>query len=296
VAATRRQTAHFRSIVDSSTDLVIVLGEGGCRHVSRSVTAMLGVTEDAVLGDGLVRFLHPDDRTLVRSAQTSGRAEEIVFRLLNQFGEWRHLEAHITDLRHDRGIRGVVLNARDATERVRLQDALVRQAYHDGLTGLANRSLFRDRLDQALARSTRSGGSVALLILDLDGFKQVNDTLGHDAGDQLLRIVAERLNDTVRATDTVARFGGDEFAVVAVGVRTRRQLERLARRIVAALGAPVDLPAGRAEVGVSIGIAVFPDDGNSAPEILGRADSALYAAKRDRSGHRFAAELSPADR
>src|SRR5204863_8929506 len=105
----------------------------------------------------------------------------------------------------------VVLTGRDVTGRVRLQDELVRQAYHDGLTGLANRSLFRDRLEQALARSARAGGTVAVLILDLDGFKQVNDSLGHDAGDQLLRVVAERLNETVRPTDTVARFGGAEF-------------------------------------------------------------------------------------
>jgi diguanylate cyclase (GGDEF)-like protein/PAS domain S-box-containing protein len=277
VAATRRQTAHFRSIVDSSTDLVIVLGEGGCRHVSRSVTAMLGVAEDAVLGNGLVRFLHPDDRALVRSAQISGRAEEIVFRLLNQFGEWRHLEAHITDLRHDRGIRGVVLNARDATERVRLQDELVRQAYHDGLTGLANRSLFRDRLEQALARSARAGGTSAVLILDLDGFKQVNDTLGHDAGDQLLRIVAERLNEVVRATDTVARFGGDEFAVLlddadealAVGV---------ARRALAALAEPSAVAGRELQVAASIGIAVHTGEGGG-DDLVRDADVAMYAAK-----------------
>jgi diguanylate cyclase (GGDEF)-like protein/PAS domain S-box-containing protein len=277
VAATRRQTAHFRSIVDSSTDLVIVLGDGGCRHVSRSVTAMLGVSEDAVLGNGLTRFLHPDDRALVRSAHASGRAEEIVFRLVNQFGEWRHLEAHVTDLRHDRGIRGVVLNARDATERVRLQDELVRQAYHDGLTGLANRSLFRDRLEQALARSARGAGSTSVLILDLDGFKGVNDTLGHDAGDQLLRIVAERLNETVRATDTVARFGGDEFAVLLDDADEGLAVS-VARRALARLADPVTVAGRELQVAASIGVAVHTGDGGG-DELVRDADVAMYAAK-----------------
>ncbi len=277
VAATRRQTAHFRSIVDSSTDLVIVLGEGGCRHVSRSVTAMLGVAEDAVLGNGLVRFLHPDDRALVRSAQTSGRAEQIVFRMVNQLGEWRHLEAHVTDLRHDRGIRGVVLNARDATERVRLQDELVRQAYHDSLTGLANRSLFRDRLEQALARSARAGATIAVLILDLDGFKQVNDTLGHDAGDQLLRIVAERLNETVRASDTVARFGGDEFAVLLDGADEALAVG-VARRALAGLAEPTAVAGRELPVAASIGIAVHTGEGGG-DDLVRDADVAMYAAK-----------------
>jgi len=277
IAATRRQTAHFRSIVDSSTDLVIVLGDGGCRHVSRSVTAMLGVSEDAVLGDGIVRFLHPDDRALVRSAQNSGRAEEIVFKLVNQHGEWRTLEAHVTDLRHDRGIRGVVLNARDVTERVRLQDELVRQAYHDGLTGLANRSLFRDRLEQALARSARGGGSVGVLMLDLDGFKQVNDTLGHDAGDQLLRVVAERLNETVRATDTVARFGGDEFAVL-LDQTDEALAVSVARRALARLTEPAVVGGRELQVAASIGIAVRAGGGGG-DELVRDADVAMYAAK-----------------
>ncbi|HEX5249426.1 MAG TPA: EAL domain-containing protein [Gaiellales bacterium] len=277
VAATRRQTAHFRSIVDSSTDLVIVLGDGGCRHVSRSVTAMLGASEDAVVGDGILRYLHPDDRALVRSAQTSGRAEEIVFQLLNQHGEWRTLEAHVTDLRNDRAIRGVVLNARDVTERVRLQDELVRQAYHDGLTGLANRSLFRDRLEQALARSSRTGGEVAVLVLDLDGFKQVNDSLGHDAGDQLLRVVADRLTETVRATDTVARFGGDEFAVL-LDQTDEALAVSVARRALARLAEPAVVAGRELEVAASIGIALHSGKG-AGDELVRDADVAMYAAK-----------------
>ena len=277
VAATRRQTAHFRSIVDSSTDLVIVLGDGGCRHVSRSVTAMLGVSEDAVAGEGILRYLHPDDRALVRSAQISGRAEEIVFQLLNQHGEWRTLEAHVTDLRNDRAIRGVVLNARDVTERVRLQDELVRQAYHDGLTGLANRSLFRDRLEQALARSTRTDGEVAVLVLDLDGFKQVNDSLGHDAGDQLLRVVADRLTETVRATDTVARFGGDEFAVL-LDQTDEALAVSVARRALARLAEPAVVGGRELQVAASIGIALHSGEG-AGDELVRDADVAMYAAK-----------------
>src|SRR6185312_2918836 len=196
-------------------------------------------------------------------AQTSGRAEEIVFQLVNQHGEWRTLEAHVTDLRNDRAIRGVVLNARDVTERVRLQGELVRQAYHDGLTGLANRSLFRDRLEQALARSSRTGGEVAVLILDLDGFKQVNDSLGHDAGDQLLRVVADRLTETVRATDTVARFGGDELAV------------SVARRALARLAEPAVVAGRELEVAASIGIALHSGEG-AGDELVRDADVAMY--------------------
>src|SRR2546429_641593 len=158
-------------------------------------------------------------RTLARSTDRNinhlillqsvhGGPPEIVFRVLNAAGEWRHLEAHVTDLRQERWVRGVVLNARDVTERIKLEEQLTHQAFHDSLTGLPNRALFRDRLDQALARGKRSSELVAVLLVDLDGFKQVNDSLGHDAGDQLLRKVARRLKHVVRESDTVARFGG----------------------------------------------------------------------------------------
>src|SRR5919198_654002 len=153
IAATRRQTAHFRSLVTSSTDLVLVFGDGGCRYASESVANMLGYPEEDLLGEGFERFVHDDDRLLVCAAYEHGEPHEIVFRVANEFREWRHLEAHVTDLRGDRQIRGIVLNARDITERLRLEQELTHQAFHDGLTGLPNRALFRDRLHPATAPS-----------------------------------------------------------------------------------------------------------------------------------------------
>jgi diguanylate cyclase (GGDEF)-like protein/PAS domain S-box-containing protein len=293
IAATRRQTAHLRSIVTASTDLVVVLGKGGCRYVSPSVTRALGVAEADVLGEGLMRFLHPDDHALVRTVQSSGRSDEVVLRVANQFGEWRHLEAHVTDMRHDRHIRGVVINARDVSERVRLEEELTRQAYHDGLTALANRSLFRDRLDQALARAARTGDPLAVLVLDLDGFKRVNDTLGHDAGDRLLREVATRLMDSVRPSDTVARFGGDEFAMLLEDADESLASE-VARRSLARLAEPVVIAERQLAVAASIGIVVHTGEPVSGDDLVRDADVAMYAAKDAGRGRHevFCAEMA----
>src|SRR4029078_1073333 len=126
------------------------------RYASDSVTSMLGVAGDAVLGDGFLQFVHVDDRERLTAASDSAWDHELEFLVTDRFGEWRHVEAHLTDLRHDRQIRGVLFNARDITERVRLEQELTRQAFHDGLTGLANRALFQDRLEQALAASARA--------------------------------------------------------------------------------------------------------------------------------------------
>ena len=200
IIATRRQTAYFRSLVTSSTDLVLVFGPGGCRYVSESVVAMIGRSEPDLLGSGLLQFVHDDDRASVTSAYADGGVHEIAFLLSNRFGEWRRLDAHVTDLRRDRQIRGVVFNARDVTERVRLEAELSHQAFHDELTGLANRSLFHDRLEQALVRSERSHEPLTVLLIDLDRFKQVNDSLGHSSGDRLLQQLAHRFGGVTRRT------------------------------------------------------------------------------------------------
>jgi diguanylate cyclase (GGDEF)-like protein/PAS domain S-box-containing protein len=278
IAAARRQTVHFRSLVTSSTDLVLVFGVGGCRYVSDSVTNMLGRPREEMLGEGFVPLVHQDDQAAVEVASAHGEPHELLFRISNRFDEWRHLEAHVTDLRGDRHVRGVVLNARDVTERVRLEGELTRQAFHDSLTSLSNRALFRDRLDQALARSSRTRDAFAVLMVDLDNFKQVNDSLGHDAGDLMLQEVSRRFADVVRPSDTLARLGGDEFALLIEGAKEAEAIG-LGNRLLGPLDEPIGI-AGRAlMIGASIGIVLHPGGPGRSEELMRHADLAMYAAK-----------------
>jgi diguanylate cyclase (GGDEF)-like protein len=170
-----------------------------------------------------------------------------------------------------------VLNARDITDRIELEAQLTHQAFHDNLTGLANRALFRDRLDQALARAERSERPLAVLLVDLDGFKQVNDTLGHDAGDQLLQEVAQRFNDVVRGSDTVARFGGDEFALLLEEI-VDHEAVGLAQRLLERLAAPVAVAGREVILGASVGIVLHTGSGQS-EDLVRQADVAMYEAK-----------------
>ncbi|THG83323.1 diguanylate cyclase [Pseudomonas sp. A-1] len=176
-----------------------------------------------------------------------------------------------------------------AIERKRLYARLAHAAQHDALTGLANRELLSERLQGALARARRSGQLLALLYLDLDDFKRVNDTLGHAAGDRLLQETARRLLQTVRASDTVARIGGDEFVVLLEGILHAEQAPQVAEKIRAALGRPLELAGGAPCMLPSIGIALYPGDGESEFELLRQADAAMYVAKQQRAAQRAAA-------
>jgi diguanylate cyclase (GGDEF)-like protein/PAS domain S-box-containing protein len=278
-SATRRQTAHFRSLISNSTDLVLVFGEGGCRYASQAFSRMVGRQERELHQDGYTATVHPDDRALLAVTCISGEPSEVVFRVRNRLGEWRHVEAHVTDLRSEQHVRGVVLNGRDISERVVLEEELTRQAFHDGLTGLANRALFRDRLDHALARRPHTREPLALLLVDLDGFKQINDNFGHDVGDSLLIQVAARFEEVTRPSDTVARFGGDEFAVLVEG--SEAFALALADRLLERLSLPATVSGRTLAFGASIGIVLDPGDGSaSREELIRRADIAMYAAKR----------------
>src|SRR5947209_20137797 len=169
----------------------------------------------------------------------------------------------------------------DVTERKRTEEALAHQALHDGLTGLPNRLLLQDRLTQSIRMAERDGRPFALCVIDLDRFKDVNDTLGHLAGDQLLQEVAFRLRQALRASDTVARLGGDEFAVVLPDADAHAAT-LAAQKVVEALGASLLLEGCEVAVGASVGIAVYPEHGGDAETLLRKADVAMYVAKQSR--------------
>lgn len=158
-------------------------------------------------------------------------------------------------------------------------EQILKLAQHDTITALPNRILFYDRLNQAMTRASRDRGSFAVLYIDLDDFKIVNDTLGHDAGDALLREAAKRITACVRKSDTVARMGGDEFTVIISNMRTPASVERVAKKIVANLASEFDLNGKICSVSASIGIALYPDNGETAAQLVKVADDAMYTAK-----------------
>jgi diguanylate cyclase (GGDEF)-like protein len=169
---------------------------------------------------------------------------------------------------------------RYAIERKRAEEHLTHLAQYDHLTGLVNRSLFRDRLVQAMARSKRLHQPIGLMLLDLDRFKTVNDTFGHDMGDELLKAVTERLKVCVREVDTVARMGGDEFTIILEGVSSEQNILVVAKRITESIAAPFELKGHHISVGISIGITIYPHDDHPIDELLKHADTAMYRAKQ----------------
>ncbi|MDQ1383423.1 MAG: hypothetical protein QOG65_802 [Actinomycetota bacterium] len=275
---TRRQSSHFRALVTRSTDLFFVFASGICCYVSSAVTEALGHDSGELLGRGCEMIVHPDDRATFSSAIAHGQPHEVVLRVRTSFGDWRHIEAYVSDLRADMNVRGIVLNARDITERVRLAEELTHQAFHDGLTALANRALFRDRLELALARSSRTGEMVAVLLFDLDGFKHVNDSLGHNAGDELLVQVGHRLRAISRPSDTAARLGGDEFALL-LDATSEAEACNVAQRILEDFAAPLTVSGRPLTLTASGGVAVHSGGDGDVEELLRYADVAMYAAK-----------------
>lgn len=168
-------------------------------------------------------------------------------------------------------------------------EQILHLAHHDALTSLPNRILFYDRLNLAIAKARRDKELVAVLYLDLDGFKLINDTLGHDTGDALLREAAKRITACVRDSDTVARMGGDEFTVVLGNVRTLKGIDRVAKKIVAAIAAPFALDGKNCSVSASVGISIYPDNGNTPAQLVKIADATMYLAKQSgKNGYRVA--------
>jgi diguanylate cyclase (GGDEF)-like protein/PAS domain S-box-containing protein len=292
-----RSEARFRSLVQNSSDVITVIGaDGTVRYESPSTQAVLGHSL-ATFGEPPLDIVHPEDRDRARSAARELRdptagVVRVELRVRHQDQGWRYVEAVASNLLDDDAVAAFVINTRDITahkalaERRVLEAQLTHRAFHDALTGLANRALFSDRLEHALSRSTRRRSSVGVLFLDLDDFKDVNDTIGHAAGDELLVTVARRLAETVRPADTVARLGGDEFAILVEDVEDVRDASQVAERIHAALKESITVRGREVFVRCSIGIATSGADDADAQELLRDADIAMYTAKaRGGSGY-----------
>ena len=288
-ALTERREHRFRALVQSSHDLVFVFdAETAVTYASPSCGEVLGYEPQGLLGPDKGVLVHPDDMAGLWAAMEQARAAageraELSFRIRRADGEWRWVEGVATNLLGDPAVEGVVINVRDVTDRRRSDEEVRHQAMHDPLTGLPNRTLFNDRLAHALSRHTRTRGYVAVMIVDLDGFKIVNDSLGHLTGDALLVAVAQRFQVSLRDFDTIARLGGDEFAILVEDLDAPDHAGRVAQRTIDALAEPLQLPDRSIAIGASVGIAL-PDADGTAEQLLSNADAAMYRAKRDGKG------------
>jgi diguanylate cyclase (GGDEF)-like protein/PAS domain S-box-containing protein len=269
--------SRFRQLVEQSPEAIAVHRRGYLIYVNGAGVALIGAdTSSALVGRRAADFLHPNDTVLAQ--QRRAGTSRLQYRLVRTDGELREVEAVSVPIEYE-GADAVQTVFRDITERKALEARLRHEAFHDGLTGLANRALFRDRLEHALMLSRRQAGvELAVLFLDLDDFKGINDSLGHEAGDRVLQAVANRIREETRGADTVARFGGDEFAILLEGVPSEMEALAIVTRIKGALRKPLMIDGRLMTIAASIGIA-FGRSGNDVESLLRNADVAMYEAK-----------------
>jgi diguanylate cyclase (GGDEF)-like protein/PAS domain S-box-containing protein len=275
----RDNEAYFRTLVHNATDVIMIVDDDArIRYASPSADLMfLGLDLIGVALTDLVDSRHAD---LVRAVLAGTQPGPVDWTMQRTDGTAISVEVRSDDLRADETVGGLALTLRNVTEQRRLEGELTHYAYHDPLTGLANRRRVQDRIDQAITRTKSYGQTAYLLLLDLDDFKDVNDTKGHGVGDELLMAVAERLSAGLRPGDIAARLGGDEFTVLLLDVARPADAEALAERLTRTFDRPFELADGPVVTGASIGMATTAES-HSAEELLRNADLALYAAKAD---------------
>jgi diguanylate cyclase (GGDEF)-like protein/PAS domain S-box-containing protein len=276
-----------RLILDHTGDYVALLdASGALLYTSPSYRAEFGTAIQA--GARYIEIVHVDDRERVRALLDHPPPGEshwrLQYRVLGR--SERHFESDANLIRSPTGaVAQLVLVSRDITERKEMEAYVLHQSFHDSLTGLPNRLLLLDRLSQATAQRERLHAQVAVLFMDLDHFKEINDSLGHAAGDRLLQVVSERLVASVREGDTVARVGGDEFVVMLVELHQLADAALVAEKIISTVSAACQIESSELHVTPSIGVAIFPGDGGDPDTLLRNADTAMYHAKRDCGVH-----------
>ncbi|HEX7497914.1 MAG TPA: EAL domain-containing protein [Candidatus Limnocylindrales bacterium] len=291
-AAMEREGARrFQALIQSSTDVIcIVSAQGIVRYQSPSIFKIFGYDAEAMIGVDVGTLVHPDDES-----RLTGHFREVIgqpgasrvceCRLRHSDSSWRYTETRMTNMLDVPAVNGIVLNTRDVTERRNLEAELRHQAFHDSLTGLANRTLFANRVEHSLTSAKRDGSTIAVLYCDMDGFKRLNDSLGYTAGDTALVMTAERLQSCVRGQDTVARLGGDEFCVLLDRLGSPSDAIMAMERIMTALRTPLSLHGAEVQVQPNIGIAVSVGGDVEVEHLLQNAAVAMHQARQYEGGY-----------
>jgi diguanylate cyclase (GGDEF)-like protein/PAS domain S-box-containing protein len=279
---------QFKAIFESAMDGILIFNAAGqvC-GINPAAEQIFGYPEADVLGKDMALLIprfhdasggEPDAHSIADGAAVAGtKVRE--FKAIRRSGEGFDSELSISQM--DVGGRALYIGiVRDITDRKRVHERIEQLAHHDFLTKLPNRALFKDRLERAMAMAERNEGRVAVLFLDLDGFKAINDELGHDAGDMLLCEIARRITGAIRHSDTVARAGGDEFTVILNEIGSQEDVSAVAGKIRDVISLPFRIAGRERRIGASIGIAIFPDHARAHDELLRAADAAMYVAKQ----------------
>ena len=282
--ATDTEGSFVEDVLDATPEATAIAHEGRVLHVNREFSRLFGYSLAECAGQELDELVLPDGRhheteMILHMLDQTGRAEMDTVRR-TRTGELMETFVMVSRVRLGGEAHGMFVTYRDIRRQKKEEARLQYSAHHDGLTGLANRARFLERVELTVARlRRRPDRSFAVVFLDLDGFKQVNDTLGHAAGDALLLTVAQRLAMCVRPQDVVARFGGDEFAILLDESGGEAEVHRVAERIQAEIGEPIPIEGVHAQVSASMGVAIARQLHESAEDILGHADAAMYRAK-----------------
>lgn len=285
-----RSERRFHALIKNATDLILICDRNGAvQYASPAAETGWGYAEASLLGGSLFDMINSAQNGATQELWTQveatpGMTTSIELQLCDHASVWRYVEMKFANLLHDEAVGGIVVTAHDVDQRKTFEQQLEQQAFHDSLTGLPNRALFNDRLNQALVRAGRRQSLVGMLFLDLDGFKLINDSLGHHEGDQLLVDVARRLQASIGAEDTVARLGGDEFVILSETARSQADIETTVERVAQEFVRPFRLGGRDLIVTCSIGFAVSEGSQVVADNLMRQADVAMYLAKSGGKG------------
>lgn len=285
--ALQQSEARYRLIAENMTDLLCIIDwDGFFKYASPSHVTVLGFPAVAYEGKYAGDFMHKDDRRKVREQLdkmvATKEGEVLKFRFKNIKGNWIWLEGKANPIFDENGVfNHFLVVSRDITERLEFEEKLTYMAYHDTLTGLPNRRLFKEKLNQALDEAKRTKTRLAVMYLDLDNFKYINDTLGHDVGDELLNQFARRVKECLREKDVLSRQGGDEFTILLPEIEGEQDAIHIAEKIRASFQRAWNIGRNLFTTTSSIGIAIYPASGKKGYELMRNADTALYQAKKD---------------